>query len=443
MTNKTFTNEINIPHPSDSGLSSFRKHKKPNSDICGTINIENVIQINHDGTLETTTTVNGMKQTSPTPSLRSTSISISSIESDALSSIIDSDIDEFEDSKTGCMLKKLGHHTPNPPPVDLSQISNMNSEIGVLISQQIEKDVSGHSGNGPKIASLSIDNSTDVTFGSKRYLNGPVTIQQILVDKPTLENLGKSNPAFEGPNISRTENGTQKSPSESATLKDNTPPSSQCHKKFLNNKIKLITALIVLLTTLIGIILLTAIFYFIYFKNVPENEVSEYLGMILREEWVAQPPNKPLDDLETPVPRVIIAHTATQNCSTKAMCVFRTRFLQTFNIESRSYDDIRYNFLVGGDGNVYVGRGWNKVGAHTKGFNDRSLSIALIGTFNKWTPPENQLNATKWLLSEGVRLKKIVPDYKLYGSRQLDFSDSPGEAFFNLLKKWPNWSNDV
>lgn len=112
-------------------------------------------------------------------------------------------------------------------------------------------------------------------------------------------------------------------------------------------------------------------------------------------------------------------------------------------MESRSYDDIRYNFLVGGDGNAYVGRGWDKVGAHTKGYNDGSIGIAFVGTFNKWAPPEEQLNVTKWLLSEGVRLNKLEPDFKLYGSRQLDLSDGPGDALYEIIKKWPNWSNEL
>lgn len=39
----------------------------------------------------------------------------------------------------------------------------------------------------------------------------------------------------------------------------------------------------------------------------------------------------------------------------------------------------RYNFLVGGDGLIYEGRGWGKKGAHTFGFNSQSVGIAFIG----------------------------------------------------------------
>ena len=34
------------------------------------------------------------------------------------------------------------------------------------------------------------------------------------------------------------------------------------------------------------------------------------------------------------------------------------------------WPDIGYNYLVGEDGQAYEGRGWNKEGAHTYGYND-------------------------------------------------------------------------
>ena len=37
------------------------------------------------------------------------------------------------------------------------------------------------------------------------------------------------------------------------------------------------------------------------------------------------------------------------------------------------WDDIGYSFMIGGDGSVFEGRGWDRVGAHTYGFNKRSL----------------------------------------------------------------------
>ncbi len=39
------------------------------------------------------------------------------------------------------------------------------------------------------------------------------------------------------------------------------------------------------------------------------------------------------------------------------------------------------SFIVGEDGNAYEGRGWNRVGAHTPGYNAIGLGFCIIGNF--------------------------------------------------------------
>lgn len=112
-------------------------------------------------------------------------------------------------------------------------------------------------------------------------------------------------------------------------------------------------------------------------------------------------------------------------------------------MESRGWDDIGYNFLVGGNGAVYVGRGWDFQGAHTRGYNAKSICIAFIGTFSKIAPPHRQLFAAQKLIENGIRLKKITFDYSLYGSRQLIPTESPGLALFEIIKKWDHWSSQI
>jgi N-acetylmuramoyl-L-alanine amidase len=40
-----------------------------------------------------------------------------------------------------------------------------------------------------------------------------------------------------------------------------------------------------------------------------------------------------------------------------------------------------FSFLIGGDGEIFEGRGWSKVGAHAPNYNDKSIGICLIGSF--------------------------------------------------------------
>lgn len=123
--------------------------------------------------------------------------------------------------------------------------------------------------------------------------------------------------------------------------------------------------------------------------------------------------------------------------------MFQVRQIQTYHIESRNFDDIGYNFLVGGDGAAYEGRGWDNQGAHTKGYNSGSICIAFIGTFNKIEPPQRQLNVAKLLIQEGVRQNKIDKNYRLYGHRQFFGTESPGEALYKVITTWDHWSQDV
>lgn len=117
--------------------------------------------------------------------------------------------------------------------------------------------------------------------------------------------------------------------------------------------------------------------------------------------------------------------------------------MQTFHIESIGLNDIAYNFLVGGDGAVYVGRGWDTQGEHTKGYNVKSICIAFIGTFKTKSPPEIQLIAAQRMIKEGVKLKKLREDYTLYGQRQLSGTENPGSALYEIIKKWKHWSEVI
>lgn len=119
------------------------------------------------------------------------------------------------------------------------------------------------------------------------------------------------------------------------------------------------------------------------------------------------------------------------------------RVIQEFHMNSFGWDDIGYNFLVSSEGRVYVGRGWDDVGAHTKGYNYDSVGIAFIGTYTTTKPTEAQLNACRLLIEEGVRLKKLDPAYKLYGARQLSATESPGDALYRIIRNWDHWSQRI
>ncbi|XP_018574112.1 peptidoglycan-recognition protein LF-like [Anoplophora glabripennis] len=171
------------------------------------------------------------------------------------------------------------------------------------------------------------------------------------------------------------------------------------------------------------------------------STISERFRIVSRLQWLAQPPTHEADLLKTPVPLVIIHHTSTESCISLAQCTYQVRQIQQFHMESNQWWDIGYSFLVGGDGAVYEGRGWKYEGAHTFGYNYKSIGVAFVGTFNSEKPPKNQIAAFKKLVGKGVELGYLEKDYKILGARQLYGTESPGTALQKEIETWPHWAN--
>lgn len=173
------------------------------------------------------------------------------------------------------------------------------------------------------------------------------------------------------------------------------------------------------------------------FAKTPED-----VRIVSRSEWDAQSATDSPRRLKVqPATHAIISHTATQSCYIKAKCEHNVRGIQTFHIEAKGWIDIGYNFLVGGDGNVYEGRGWDYSGAHTHNYNNRSIGIAFVGDFIYKTPTLEQIDATLKLLELGVRKGKLAKDYKLIGQRQVVHTQSPGDKLYNVIRQWDHWTN--
>lgn len=124
-------------------------------------------------------------------------------------------------------------------------------------------------------------------------------------------------------------------------------------------------------------------------------------------------------------------------------CESAVKMIQDYHLESKLWDDIGYNFLVGGDGSAYVGRGWDLKGAHTLGYNAGSIGIAFIGQFDEYPPTKQQLCAARQLIAEGVKSIKLTQDYNLYGHRQLRSTKSPGDALYEIITTWDHWTDII
>ncbi|XP_063698379.1 peptidoglycan-recognition protein LC-like isoform X2 [Culicoides brevitarsis] len=354
-------------------------------------------------------------------------ISISSIDSSASSSTATSDDDDDAE---------------NPVSTEIDNYTN-----DYLATQQENDALPVGETQGHNISSIAIKNSTNVRIGNTQEFHAPVTIQQFMIDQERKEWLEVKNGVVnEGFAKSLVDMSAGNGKISDGNPTDNLSPENQgtiaaIQKKLQNYYFIGAICCCVMMSIVIGIIFLVV--YATDISDVSRVNDTSILRIVTRDEWIAQPPNNPLTPLELPSTKVIIAHTATEGCTTQAQCTFRVRFIQTFHIESRNWDDIGYNFLIGGDGAVYEGRGWLSQGAHTLRYNKKSIGIAFIGTFNNKLPPPRALAAAKLLIEEGLSQKYLSDDYKLFGHRQLIASESPGEALYNVITTWEHWSSEI
>ncbi|XP_058803321.1 peptidoglycan-recognition protein 1-like [Phymastichus coffea] len=174
-------------------------------------------------------------------------------------------------------------------------------------------------------------------------------------------------------------------------------------------------------------------------------------NIIERAQWGARSPAS-LNYLVTPLLYAVIHHTVTPECNRFSECADIVRSIQNHHMNDLGWDDIGYSFMVGGDGNVYEGTGWSTEGAHTLGYNRKSIGIAFIGNFQQSyrnssleitvakDAKEKSLQAAHDLIICGKNLGYLRSNVKVIGARQVSATESPGNKLYAHIQSWPEWS---
>ncbi|XP_073943285.1 peptidoglycan recognition protein-like [Choristoneura fumiferana] len=172
-----------------------------------------------------------------------------------------------------------------------------------------------------------------------------------------------------------------------------------------------------------------------------ENTYAD-CGVLTKKDWGGLTPRR-VEYLPRPVELVIIQHTASPTCSTDSGCAELVRNIQNYFLDILDYSDIGPSFLIGGNGKVYEGAGWIHKGAHTIGYNGKSIGISFIGNFNNDDPTPQALAAAKALIKCGVTKGHLTRDYKLVGHRQLIAIEGPGRKLYQEIRTWPDWTDNL
>ncbi|XP_076651781.1 peptidoglycan recognition protein S3 [Halictus rubicundus] len=168
------------------------------------------------------------------------------------------------------------------------------------------------------------------------------------------------------------------------------------------------------------------------------NADDECPTIIKRTQW-SSAEAKSINYLILPLPYVIIVHTSGPTCSTRSQCTTVAEGIRTYHMDSLNWHDIGYSFLIGGDGNVYEGTGWNREGAHTFGYNKKSVGIAFMGNFQETPASETMLNVAHKLITCGKSQGILRDNVRVVGARQVTGTLSPGIKLFEQIQNWPEW----
>ncbi|XP_054264762.1 peptidoglycan recognition protein 1-like [Macrosteles quadrilineatus] len=141
------------------------------------------------------------------------------------------------------------------------------------------------------------------------------------------------------------------------------------------------------------------------------------LNIFAREYWYALKPNIFQSQRSVECKHVFWMNVKFQTCSTKLECMNLVSNTQKHNIFYQKIRDIRYNFVIGGDGCVYEGRGWTTAPLLPKQFDELSKESLLIGFLGFYTIdvlPEQMKEAANRLMKNGVMGNFISENYEFH-----------------------------
>ncbi|KAK2916790.1 hypothetical protein QQF64_025402 [Cirrhinus molitorella] len=148
--------------------------------------------------------------------------------------------------------------------------------------------------------------------------------------------------------------------------------------------------------------------------------------------------------LSLPVPYLFIHHTYSPSrpCTTFDQCASDMRSMQQYHQQTNGWSDIGYSFVAGSDGNMYEGRGWNWVGAHTSGYNSQGYGVCFIGDYTSVLPITSAMNMVRYdFTSCAIDGGRLSSSYSLYGHRQASSTECPGNTLYREIQNWANWQS--
>ncbi|XP_054264774.1 peptidoglycan recognition protein 3-like [Macrosteles quadrilineatus] len=130
-------------------------------------------------------------------------------------------------------------------------------------------------------------------------------------------------------------------------------------------------------------------------------KLYDEVNVVSREEWGAVVPTGS-KKLKLPAPNVIFTYCTHRKkkewplCMDHEECCRTLRDMQEYYMKEELMRDLPYNFIVGGDGTIYEGRGWYVKPAKNENWKElygRSVEIAYMGDHHERRPNKKMWRA--------------------------------------------------
>ncbi|WP_069816266.1 peptidoglycan recognition protein family protein [Streptomyces sp. TP-A0874] len=142
-------------------------------------------------------------------------------------------------------------------------------------------------------------------------------------------------------------------------------------------------------------------------KAAAKSHIGPRPGIVTRSGWGADERLREREFLYTRTVRAaFVHHSATGNDYACKEAPEVLRSIYRYHVQSLGWRDFGYNFAIDKCGTIYEGRAGGVIepvmGAHTAGFNDDTMGIAVLGTFTSSEPTKAAVEAvsklTAWKL---------------------------------------------
>jgi N-acetylmuramoyl-L-alanine amidase len=150
-----------------------------------------------------------------------------------------------------------------------------------------------------------------------------------------------------------------------------------------------------------------------------------------RQNWQARKPSTALSPIG--IQSTVFIHHSVTNPTGDPRA--DARQIQNFHMDSRKYSDIAYTLLVHPDGTVLEGRtvgGQAAQGAHTSGYNSKSIAICAIGNYEVSSVPNKLIAGINEALAYAIDKKWVTENPKIRPHSDVGFTACCGK---NLKKR--------